>query len=106
MRSVDEYRRCGQERSPGFVRTVLGLPKTFPGGPPRWDSGASVQGVVLSQGTACSTRAKIFVEQFRRSRSALGNSPTPSRALRPWRPEPYWYWVKGIGVARLDKFRD
>jgi hypothetical protein len=50
MRSVDEKRRCGQERSPGFVRTVLGLPKTFPGGPPRSDSGASVQGVVLSQG--------------------------------------------------------
>ncbi len=52
----------------GFVRTVLGLPKRFADGraarSPRSDSGASVQGVVLSQGDRLFDESKIFVEQF------------------------------------------
>jgi hypothetical protein len=97
------------------VRTVLGLRKTFPGGraarPPRSDSGASVQGVILSQGDRVFDESKIFVEQClglragRARRSAIHRIIASSTAMKA-RAILAAYWVKVIGVARLDEFRD
>jgi len=93
----------------GFVRTVLGLPKRFADGraarSPRSDSGASVQGVV------CSMRAKYSSSSFSAcARVAIGapqftDAIASSTAMKA-RAILAAYWVKAIGVARLDEFRD
>jgi hypothetical protein len=111
MRSVDEYRRCGQERSAGFVRTVLGLRKTFLGDraarPPRSDSGASVQGVV-SQGDHLFDEGKNIrraVSQIAIGASQFADAIASSTAMKA-RAILVPHWVKAIGVARLDEFHD